>query len=233
MNNSKDAKRGSFYFVGKKPYASVTTILGVIDKPALRRWYGEQVYYSMVANPNLEKEKAMNAPYAVSESAKSRGTTVHSMVEAYKTGTKVEEANIPDQFKGYAKAFYTFIDQHSISIIEQERTVLCEEYQYAGTMDLVAKIGESLHPSIIDVKTGKDIYQEAFMQTSAYQYALKENGVNAKSIAVLLLRDDGTYKFEVMTDFTRKFEGFLACKKIYEALNEEMLKKIGYFSQTV
>jgi predicted RecB family nuclease len=229
MSNLKDAKRGSFYFIDKKPFASVTTILSVIDKPALRRWYGEQVYYAMLNNPSLKKEDALSAPFAMSQTAKSRGTTVHSMVEAYKAGTVVEEAHIPEQFKGYAKAFYTWIEHHHIDILEHEKTVICKEYQYAGTMDLLVKLNGTTSPTVVDVKTGKDIYTEAFMQISAYQYALKEGGTESGSIAVLLLKDDGTYKFEVMSDFARKFQGFLACQKMYEALNEEMLKKIGYF----
>jgi hypothetical protein len=229
MNNLKDSKRGSFYYIGKKPYASVTTILSVIDKPALRRWFGEQVYFAMLKDPTLKKEDALAAPYATSTTAKSRGTTVHSMVEAYKAGHKVEDANIPDQFKGYAKAFYTWIDHHKVSIIEQEKTVFCKELGYGGTLDMVATINDEKEPTIVDVKTGKDIYQEAFIQTAAYQYALKESGIVAKNISVLLLKDDGTYKFEVMTNYEKKFKGFLACKAIWEALNEEMLTKIGYW----
>lgn len=230
MANLKDTKRGVFYFIDKKPFASVTTILSVIDKPALRRWYGEQVYMAMLKNPAMKKEEAMAAAFSMNKSALSRGTTVHSMVEAYKAGHKVEEAHIPDQFKGYAKSFYTFIDQHpQIRIIEQERTVVSKKYRYAGTLDMLAKMNDTDAPTIIDVKTGKDIYAEAFIQTSAYQNALMEDGTAAHSIAVLLLQEDGTYKFQVKTDFERQFAAFLACQQIWEALNEEMLEKIGYF----
>jgi len=228
--NLKDQRRGGFYWKGEKPYVSVTTVIGIIDKPMLRRWYGEQVYNAMLANPNLRKEDALAAPSDISSQAKNRGSTVHSMVEAYKQGNKIEEVDIPEQYKGYATAFYKWADQHPLSILEQEKSIFSEEYKYAGTLDMLVKINGSKEITLLDIKTGKYIYQEAYLQTAAYQNALREQGITADNIGVLLLQSDGSFKFEVMGDFTRKFEGFLACKKIWEALNEEMLKKIGYFS---
>lgn len=229
--NLKNTKRGSFYWKDGKPYASVTTILGVIDKPALRRWYGEQVYIAMLNDPTMQKEAALAAPYEISNRAKDRGTTIHSLVEAYKKGNRIEDENIPKQFMPYARAFYKWTGQHPIEIVEQEKSIFSDKHRYAGTLDMLVKINNHEELTVLDIKTGRDIYREAFMQTAAYQNALREQGTEAGSIAILLLQGDGTYKFEVMSDFRRKFGGFLACKTIWEALNEEMLKKIGYLKE--
>ena len=106
VNNLKSQKRGGFYWKEEKPYVSVTEILKVINKPALMYWHGEQIYWAMVKDPTLPKEIAMRAPYEVSDKAKSRGTTVHSIVEAYKyTGGEIEVA---EEFKGYQDAFSKF-----------------------------------------------------------------------------------------------------------------------------
>ena len=229
--NQKDLKRGCFYWKDKKPYLSVTEILKVIDKPALRRWYGEQVYYAMLVNPGMQKEEALSAPYKVSSDAKSRGSTVHSIVEAYKhTGEHID--SIPEEFRGYAKAFYKFVEDLSPIILEHEKTVFSAKYNYGGTLDLIIKIGNS-KPIVCDVKTGKDIYQEAWLQTAAYHEALIEEGMDIDGIAVLLLMEDGTYKFESRSNYKTKYRGFLACKAIYEALNEEMLTKVGYLNKSV
>ena len=67
--NFKDTKRGGLYFKEGKPYLAVTEALKIIDKPALRYWFGQQVYYAMVANPSLNESEALASPYKVSETA--------------------------------------------------------------------------------------------------------------------------------------------------------------------
>ena len=230
-NNLKNQKRGGFYWKDDKPYVSVTEVLKMIDKPQLRYWFGEQIYYAMVANPTLEKQKAMQAPYATSDKAKDRGSTVHSIVEAFEHGNKIEDQNIPDQFKGYAKAFYNWVETSGAKVEAHERTVFSELYQYAGTLDLLVKLNNDPYPIVVDVKTGKDIYEEAFMQVSAYRQALTENSEITSGVGILLLKEDGDYKFQMSDTTARKFLGFIACRDIWIALNEEMLKKIGYLKE--
>ena len=227
-NNLKNNKRGGFYWKGDKPYVSVTEVLKAIDKPALRYWTGEQVYNAMVVNPNLSKAEALAAPYKTSEKAKSRGSTVHSIVEAFEHGNKVEDQHILEEFKGYAKAFYQWAGLDKVKVVEHEKTVFSEKYQYAGTLDLIVSLEENHDPFVIDVKTGKGIYQEAFLQVSAYRNALDELGIKTSGIGILLLMENGDYKFEMSTNTETKFKGFLACRDLWIALNEEMLKKVGY-----
>jgi len=226
--NLKSEKRAGFYWMDGKPYASVTQILSVIDKPALRYWFGKEVFYAMVNNPNLTEKEALAMPYQKSKTAMERGTTVHSIVEAFKN-TKTKIAGIPDQYKGYADAFYLWSDTVNAEIIAQEKTVVSKEHGYAGTLDLLVKMPNEAYPYIVDVKTGKDIYAEAFMQVSAYQRALHENKILTSGVGVLLLCEDGSYKFQVLKDTKRQIAGFYATKTLWETINEEMLKKIGYF----
>ena len=44
--NNKNLRRGGFYWIDNKPYVSVTKVLEVLDKPALRYWFGKEVYYA-------------------------------------------------------------------------------------------------------------------------------------------------------------------------------------------
>lgn len=228
MGNFKNDKRGGFYWKGDRPYASVTQILRVIDKPALRYWFGREVYRAMVVNPTLGEAEALAMPYKISDTAKSRGSTVHSIVEVYKKGSvdfdEWLKTIVPD-FQGYARAFDKWVKEMKINIQDQERSVFSEKYQYAGTCDMLAILGDDTLPTVIDVKTGKDIYMEAYIQTSAYRQAIEESGSKCQGIGVLLLMEDGSYKYH---SGGNKFETFLACKTLWEGLNEEMLVKIGY-----
>jgi len=221
MSNIKN-RRGGFYWVGGEPFVSVTTVLGCIAKPALRWWFGKEVYLAMVKDPTLSQKEALSAPWSSSSKAKSRGSTVHSIVEVYKKSGKILDS-IPEQFKGYAEAFYSWIEDNHVEVLEHERTVVSKKYGFAGTLDLLVKLngGGRL---VVDVKTGKAIYPEAFLQLSAYKQALSEEGIEVKDTAVLLLKENGKYAFEKgQVDL----DVFLAAKRLWLWLNREMVEKIG------
>jgi predicted RecB family nuclease len=208
---------------------SVTEILKVIDKPALRYWFGQEVFYAMVGNPALNEKEALAAPYQKSRAAMDVGSLVHSIVEAYKTtGQQID--TIPDDYKGYATAFYKFMDEVKPDIIEQEKTVFDKENRVAGTLDMYAKIGDSLY--VLDVKTGKGIYPEVELQLSAYAHMLRLDGKKVDNIGVVLLEKGedglptGNYQFAPRTE---NYDIFLKVKGLYEWINKEKLLKVGYF----
>ncbi len=207
------------------PYASVTDILNILDKPALRYWFGKTVYRAFAANPSLSEKEALAAPWQLSGDAKDRGSTVHSIVESWKQ-TKNHITTIPDQFKGYAEAFYKFVNTNHVEIKEHEKTVVSKLYRFAGTLDVLAKINNDEKPVIIDVKTGKGLYPEVELQLSAYRQALKEEGIEA-DIAALLLGEDGTYQFAKYGK--DRLEQFLACLTLWRWQNEEMLAQMNFF----
>jgi hypothetical protein len=220
MANQKSNKRGGFYFHNGLPYASVTGILQIIDKPALRFWFGREVYWATVRTPGIGEKEALAAPWSVSGKAKNRGTTVHSIVESFKeTGRVLTPENA--EYQGYATAFDTWVKEYQAVILEHEKTVVNEKEGYGGTLDLHLKVGGD--DCIIDVKTGKDIYMESGLQLSAYKHC---DGMDIKRIGVLLLMPEGVYKFQWMED---DFEAFLAAKKLWEWSNKDMLAKVNYY----
>ena len=213
MTDKRHERRGGYYWVDGVPHVSVTNVLKVIDKPALRHWFGKEVYLAMVLDPSLDQKTALTAPYATSDKAKTRGTLVHSVIEAYKTtGEKIE--TVPEKYRGYVNAFYSYVKDNKLEILEVEKTVYNEKYGYAGTRDMKARINERKKPWILDFKTGKDIYQETALQLSAYKHADDEDC----RLGVVLLKEDGKYKFQEMED---EFEAFLACKTLWEWQNRE------------
>lgn len=228
QTDKRQTRRGGFYWQKDVPYLSVTEILKTIDKPALRYWFGQQVYYAMLKDPTLNEKDALSAPYKTSGSAKQRGSTIHSLVEAYKnTGARIEF--VPEDLQGYATAFYDFMENVKPELLEQEKTVISEEHKVAGTLDAYMKIGDQY--LVVDVKTGKGIYPESELQLSAYAHMLRETDTRVDGIAVLLLetgendKPTGKYVFKMGTE---RFDIFLALHKVYCWNNESKLLKVGY-----
>jgi len=56
-----------------------------------------------------------------------------------------------------------------------ERTVYCLGCGYAGTLDLYARVKGVL--TVLDWKSGKAIYPEAFLQNLAYRHAATRAGL--------------------------------------------------------
>jgi hypothetical protein len=224
MKPNKEEKRGGYYWYEGEPYVSVTKVLQVIDKPALRHWVGREVYLAMVKEPTLSEQEALSAPYAKTRAGAERGSAVHSIVESWKTtGRQID--TIPDTYRPYAEAFYNWIKDNEVELQEHEKTVVSKDHRFAGTLDLIVKKKQD-GLWIIDVKTGKDIYKEAHIQLSAYKHALNEDyGMDIKRCGVLLLQETGKYKFEETND---EFEVFLSCLNIWKFLNREDAIKLGY-----
>ena len=217
-------RRGEFYWIDNVPYISVTNILKVIAKPALRYWFGGEVYNAMIEDPSLSRKEALAAPWRKTKSAQERGSAVHSLVETWKTTGQV--VGLTGPYREYALAFSKWLDATGANIKEHERTVVSKKYGYAGTLDAIVDInGKTL---VMDVKTGKDLYPEVHLQLSAYRLALSEQGVETDGTCALLLREDGTFKFEYGTD---KSKGFLAALYLFRELNAELLEKVMYQSQ--
>lgn len=226
----KSDRRGGFYWHEEEPFVSVTTVLSVVAKPALQYWFGKEVYRAMVADPSLSEKEALAAPYNSSKVAMGRGTTVHSIVENYEHKQDyVNQAS--EAYKPYAQAFFNFITDHDVELIEHEKTLVSHKFGYAGTFDLLARFKKSGRVFILDIKTGKDIYEDYYLQLSAYKQALKEvEGIDADMGIVLLStgangKPTGKYKFQE-ADYC--FDQFLSAKSLWEWKNADLIESVGY-----
>jgi len=182
----------------------------------------------MVVDPTLSEKEALAAPYLTSKSAMNRGTTIHSIIETYKH-TKKYLKNITEDFKPYAQAFYTWVEDNDVEIVGNEKTVISKKYGFAGTLDLLIKFKKKGRLLIADVKTGKDIYDEAFLQLSAYKHGLLETEEIDAGIGVILLstgtdgKSTGKYKFQEGEDC---FDEFLAARKLWIWKNQGLIASI-------
>lgn len=217
---NKKARRDGFYWVGERPFISVTEALKVINKPSIQYWYGQQVYREVIKDPCIDERTALAAPWRASAKAAARGTDIHSIIETFKhTGSL--PTDIPEGYRGYATAFLNWVKMVKPTIQECEKTVIQETLGYAGTLDMLADIAGKRF--VIDFKTNKkgDIYDEAHLQVSAYLHCL--NGVDGGIIVGLA--EDGS----PTSKMTRNgFTAFRHALGLYAFINEDKLAKYGW-----
>jgi len=235
--DNRTKRRAGFYWEDGQPFVSVTTVLGVLEKAALRYWATKQVYWAMVMDPSMSEKEALAAPYRKSKTAMGRGTTVHSIVEAYKHTAEYINT-IPEPYNKYAQAFYNWVKDNNVEVLINERSLVSHKYGYAGTFDLLVRLRNSGRVLVVDIKTGKSIYDEVFLQLSAYKHALLETGVfeelgiDVKDVGIAVCNlstgdDDlptGLYQFQEGVDV---FDKFLTAKYLWEWKNREVIVKVN------
>jgi hypothetical protein len=173
------------YFWGGKHLPSVTTIISRLDKPLLIQWaanctadyirqradeWPDGYRLSQGTLSNL-CEEARYAHRTIKEDAGDIGTRVHRYARAILEGKSPEEP-LDGPAQKAIEAFWQWVEMHRIEPIAVERRVMSESYLYAGTCDFFGHIDGVL--SILDFKTGKGVYDEAWWQTSGYEVALAE-----------------------------------------------------------
>jgi ATP-dependent exoDNAse (exonuclease V) beta subunit len=161
---------------------SVTSILKVIDKPALPRWAAKEtaeyvgrtlkpgVMLDEIAIKNLVRD-AKRAPWDKAEEAADIGSLVHRFAEDFALGkdpalpVEARARRAVDQFLGWWNA-------NHVEVIAAERKVYSEEFRFAGTVDLVARVNGRL--AVVDYKTSTGIWPEYRLQLAAYASAWGE-----------------------------------------------------------
>lgn len=198
MKDQRNTRKGGHYATGE---VSVTTVLGIIGKPALIAWLRKQTFNATLDGAQTSVE-AHRVVQAISQKAMAIGTRVHAFVEHYKTDV------VPVRYAEdalYYQAFFQWISDHNPVFLERETTVTSKKHNYKGTLDLIVEVdGKKL---LVDLKTGKRIYETVELQTSAYKEAYEEERPEVEKIAetwcLLLVKGDdglptGKYVYEQM-----------------------------------
>jgi hypothetical protein len=207
-----------------QPVPGVTTILKVIDKPALAGWYKK-----MVRNYWLEAVKAgrtdwdaihkesWSADRKVSDAAKDIGKNVHLYAEHHFKKLPLPEL-LTDEAKRGVEGFHKWLDEHKVEILASERLCYSKEHHYAGTCDFIAKIDGVV--SVGDIKTSSGIWPEYRLQTAAYQHALQEERGTKFEVRWIVRFDKETGGFEAKPfyDFDLDFRGFKAALDLHRVL---------------
>ena len=151
----------------------VTTILGVLDKPGLRKWAASSVAEYVADNPGAVDHlrdagrgpmvaALKEVPWQKRDDAATRGTTFHDLAEKIARG---EEVDVPEPLVPLVEHALQFMDDYDIEPQLIEACVGSREHQYAGKLDLIA------NDAIWDWKSGKRIYPTFAFQLAAYAFA--------------------------------------------------------------
>ena len=229
--------RSRFYRIEGRELPSVTTVLEVIAKPALGPWYAkeERRHFEAAMLEVLSKPGARDPDYvlaAVAEAvsgvkaadrekqrAATIGTAVHAGIEWHLRRLLGEDAGpeprLPDPAAWAVESWRDWAVSVALEPLGIERTVYCVECGYAGTLDLYAKVKGVL--SVLDWKTGRAIYPEAFLQNVAYRHAAQRLGMPAaQGLIVRLpkLLDDPAWEVMPVPD-TLGLPDFLAALRLW------------------
>ncbi len=204
--------RTEYYNSKQIKIPSVTTVLGIINKPALVPW------------ANKLGLQGINSSNYVSETA-IIGTATHELIELY---IKNKPMNFEDfkcnkeQFKqaqiGFEKFKEWLLYQDSFELIASEKKLVSNKYNYGGTIDCITKLNGIV--TLIDFKTSASIYSEHKFQVSAYKELATENNYNIGQVVILRVGRDNQENYFEYVPLSKKqlqqgFKVFRAALKLY------------------
>ena len=194
----------------------VTTVLGVLNKPALVPW------------ANKLGLAGINVGQYVDTLAEI-GQLGHAMILAHLEGTKPDlseySKNLIDKAENCLLSYFEWEKQHKLEPRCCEIPLVSHLYKFGGTPDFNGLVDGI--PTLLDFKTGRAIYDEYFYQLAAYRQLIVENELNVdmfplRGIILQIGRDEteGFSTKEVKT-WSREWEIFKACLRIYELKREK------------
>lgn len=150
-------------------FPSVTTVISAVSKPALAPWAAKQAAVFAVQSysqwkdlPETEAIKLISgASRRTVDIASDIGTHVHECIESY-----IAHLDMPNPTPEHMRHFDAWRAAFRPTFLLSEKTVYNRTVGYAGSFDFIANIDGVT--TLIDVKTGKNLWPETALQLSAY-----------------------------------------------------------------
>lgn len=152
-----------FYRRNGKYYPSITSILNYFPK--------NQFFHSWL------KDVGHNSDIIAQKAAR-EGTQVHDAVEQFLTGHEIKWLDD----KGVAQynidvwrmilRFADFWNQKQPELIATEYHLFSDEYEYAGTADIICRMNDKIY--LLDIKTSNSVHSSYYLQLAAYAKAWNE-----------------------------------------------------------
>ena len=190
----------------------VTTVLSVLDKPALVKWANN------LGLQGIDSNKYRDAMADI-------GTLAHYLIMCYLKGVEPETSEYSkehiDKAENCVLSFFEWEKTHPIIPILIEEPMVSEEYGFGGQPDCYAKCNGDL--MLLDFKTGKGIYPEMIYQLAGYKQLLEEHGYPITNARILRIGRDEDEGFEdrTMPNLDKQWQIFQHCLAIYQLRKEE------------
>jgi len=163
----------------------VTTITGLLNKPALVPWANKMGLQGIDTSKYVEEMAQI-------------GTLAHNMILCHYKNTEPDLSDYtPNQIElaeNCLLSYWSWEKQHTIEPIIVEEPIVSELMRYGGMPDCYCKLNGK--PVLLDFKTGKAIYPEYFYQVSAYANLLIERDYPISEIRILRIGRDEDEGFE-------------------------------------
>lgn len=215
---------------------SVTTVVSVIDKPALVQWAANKANEVWLANIKpgesygeillgVIAQAAARAHREIKEEAAAIGTQVHQALEAILKGAEeVNQGGLQaEQVRSRVSSASQWLTEHRVEPIHIERRVYSRRLRVSGTLDLIALVDGI--PSLLDYKTSKGIWSTMWLQTAAYCKMYEEETGERITRRYLLHinKEDGVVTPHLQwsrASLEKDFRAFRAALVIYNRLKE-------------
>ena len=221
-----DEKTHTYRLDGKR-MTGITTVLGVIAKPALIPWAANMAVDYVKEHGSLEKdggvnfisiredilEEARKAHAQKRDKAADVGTLVHKAVEEWINEKK--EPKLDEQGIKMFNHFKKWAEDNKVKFLESEKKVYSEEHFVAGTPDFICEIDGRKY--LGDFKTSSGIYgREFFWQCAGYRMMLEEMGEkDFRGSIIVRCGKKGDFEVKESFDYESDLKGFMSALTIY------------------
>ena len=202
---------------------SVTTILGILQKPALLEWAWK------LGMEGIDYKKVRDQTADI-------GKLAHYMIMCHFKGEEPDLSEYAphdiDKAENCLIKFWDWEESHTIEPILIEEPLINDVYRYGGTPDMLARVDGEI--TIVDYKTGKGLYPEYYYQMGGYYRLITDARELSDAIItqgrIIRIGRDETEGFEeaVIGRDTLKInsEIFLSCLDLYNKIKVSKRKSL-------
>jgi hypothetical protein len=219
-----------------KRLVGVTTVCGVLNKPALLQWANKIGLMGIEMNEFVDDKSDIGSLTHDLCTKYLQGIWNGEFIRSYYEESKVifriyckgvdTDAYTLSQIEQAEQAFNSFkawYESHKVELISAEQPLVSENYQYGGCYDVYAKVDGKL--TLLDFKTGSAIYPEHILQVAGgYGLLFQENNMPYDQVRILNIpRTDNENWGELIVNTKQRELAermFLLCREMYELQRE-------------
>jgi CRISPR/Cas system-associated exonuclease Cas4 (RecB family) len=188
----------------------VTTILKILNKPALAKW------------ANFLGFKRQNIDEVLNK-ASTIGTNIHSAIYSFmmdKYFIFIQNRHCGKHtIMRYMNSFLEWKRTHEITPIFMEKHLVTDDF--GGTVDFYGIVDGK--KTVIDFKTSKRVYSSMFLQLAAYCIMLEEKGHKVEQVGIIIVNEEGyNEKFitrKQLNEYIKAFKTLVSLFHVWYDLN--------------